>query len=83
MMLKSKIKSKYLNEILDGRKICEFREIEGYELTDENGRTVTFYVTEIDTADEHTRQAIADRYPDVHFRADRPLARIWLGKEIK
>ena len=83
MMLKAKIKPKYLDHILEGKKMCEFREIEGMELTD-GERTVTFDVTEIDLCDEPTRQAIQMRYPDVRLTDKKyPLARIWLGKQIK
>ena len=82
MLLKGKIKPHYLDLILQGKKICEFREIEGMELTD-GERTVTFEVTEIDTCDEPTMRAIQNRYPDVKFNPSRPLARIWLGRKIK
>lgn len=81
VMLKAKIHKHYLDQILQKKKVCEFREVEGITFTD-GERTATFEVTEIDTADEPTKQAIYDRYPDVPW-TDKPLARIWLGKQVR
>ena len=81
MWLKGKILPHYLDLCLKGTKQCDFREIEGYELTD-GKRTVRFAVTELDCPDEATVTEIYRRYPDVPW-TKKLLVRIWLGKQIK
>jgi len=78
MMLRAKIKPKYLDLALEGKKQVECREIEGIELSD-GKRTVTFAVTEIDSPDDATRHELYRRYPDVPWTRGL-MVRIWLGK---
>ena len=50
MDIHAKIKSKYLDKLISGEKIIEYRQIDSFTLRDENGRTEIFEIMNIDTA---------------------------------
>lgn len=82
MQLKGKIKNHYFQMLLDGKKQCDFRELESMVFESDDGRTATFEITEVDSPDELTKSEIYRRYPDVPWTKGL-LVRIWLGKQIK
>ena len=80
MKLRARIRAKYLDEIIAGKKTCEYRQIESMELTDEKGRVKTFIVNNITYASlDDVRYA----YPDVPWVEDEPVYKIGLGEEVK
>lgn len=82
MKLRAKIKSKYLDDILDGVKRNEFRQFESITLTDENGRCVEVEINLIEwLGNKQARRIIAD-HPDVDWDDGKPVYRIELGEQL-
>jgi len=78
MILRCKIKPKYLNDILEGRKSIEYREIEAIEFDDGN-RKIAFNVKNIDNLID--TDFLKKNYPDVKW-GDKLKIRIFLGNVI-
>jgi len=78
MMLKCKILPKYLDEILQGRKQIEYREIEGIEFND-GTRKVVVNIKNIDNLIDN--DFLIDNYPDIKW-GDKLKIRIFLGSVI-
>lgn len=71
MMLRARIKAKYLDRILKGEKKSEYRQIEGIELTDENGRVAVFGVRTISSYGRNKSEEIKAKFPDVPWSEGR------------
>ena len=84
MKLKAKINSRYLDLILSGEKVNEFREFESIEFTDESGRSAEFNINSVHMIDSSA--SLADRirniYSDVPWTG-KHIFRIGLGDKIK
>ena len=85
MWLKAKIKSKYLDEILSGRKRVEYRQVEGLELSD-GKRIVKCKVIRLNIYNCGTKSYLLQvmdlqsKYPDVEWNEELPILVIYLGK---
>lgn len=79
MILRCKIYPKYLNDILEGKKSIEYREIEGIEFDDGN-RKIKFNVKNIDNLID--TDFLKKNFPDVKW-SDKLKLRIFLGELIK
>lgn len=76
MMLKAKIKPKYLDEIIKGKKQFEYREIEGMEFDDGNRKAI-FEVIDVD--DKIDDNFLETHFPDIKW-GNKPKIRILIGK---
>lgn len=81
MKLKAKIFPKHLDEILNGKKNMEYREIESIVLTD-GKRTVEFPIRRILNPDISMGDYIMGHYNDVKWKG-KPMIAIELDTEKK
>lgn len=81
MMLRCKILPKYLDDILNGRKDIEYREIEGIEFND-GTRTVVLNVLDIEVLDDEKAEFLSDNFPDVKW-GKKMKVKIILGNKVK
>jgi len=79
MILRCKIYPKYLDEILEGKKNIEYREIEGIEFDDGN-RKIMFNVKNIDNFADI--DFLKKNFPDVKW-GDKLKLRIFLDGVIR
>ena len=70
MRLQAKIKKTYLDEILAGRKLREYRQIEGFYLVDENERVVKVDVINIRMVAGDWETYMKKKNPDVTFKTE-------------
>jgi uncharacterized protein with HEPN domain len=73
MRLEAKIKSNYLNDILDGSKTMEFRQFDGSDtliLTDETGRKVKCQIESVMEAGAAFEKTIRENHQDVKWKND-------------
>ena len=76
MKLAARIKSKYLTEIMQGRKTLEYRQFDGsdkMELTDERGRHIEVDITGIFQAPPTMEASIKSGHKDVKWVDDTPI----------
>ena len=85
MMLKAKIKREYMDQIVNGEKTTEYRQIEGLLLSDGN-RTLKVRVRNIHMLNIAEQMRIMQRYPDVKwskhqgiFAFDIEPEALWIG----
>jgi hypothetical protein len=86
MKLAAKINSKYLDEILAGKKTMEFRQFDGkdtMELTDENGRTETVRIERASEAGEEFERTIKSNYRNLKWLKDEPIIVFHVRKDEK
>lgn len=81
MKLRCKIYPKYLDEILNGMKTMEYREIESIEF-DDGKRKVLMEVIKVFDTGITNEEKIRKRYPDVPWK-NKPMICIELGKILK
>ena len=86
MIIRAKIRPRYLDEIVEGKKTMEFRQIEDFILTD-GRRTVHTAVLNIENAGALKREIMA-KYPSIPWDPERPIFLFdirplvyWNGKE--
>lgn len=75
MILKAKIKRKYLDKILSGQKTMEFRQFgngDMMEVTDEFGKTTMLSIEGADVANDEFEQAIRVNNRDIAW-SDEPI----------
>lgn len=70
MELRAKIKRAYLDEILAGRKLREYRQIEGFYLVDEDERVVKVDVVNVRMVAGDWESYMKKKYPDVTFKTE-------------
>ena len=75
----AKIFSKHLDKIISGEKMFDFRQMEDITFTDENGRSVTMEIKEIDLDFEEVAREL---YPDVPWEDDLPIYIFRLGRRL-
>ena len=76
MKLSAKINSKYLDDILSGKKKMEFRQFDGtdkMEVTDENGRTVTLKILSCHEASTELEGAVRREHSDIAWKESEPI----------
>ena len=83
MKLQAKIKSEYLDQILAGKKWCEYRQFETITLTDENGRSATFDIAFVDRISTGLSITVRNVHPDVPWLKDKRIYRIALGEKVE
>ena len=83
MKLHAKIKSQFLDQILAGKKWCEYRQFETMTLTDENGRSVSFDVSFVDCLSFSADGAVRDAFPDIQWLGGKRIHRIALGEKVE
>lgn len=81
MILKAKIKSNYMQQIIEGKKRIEYRQIGNdgdiFEMTDENGRTMSCYITDAEQCTKKEEKAIKQTHRDVEW-SDKPILKLTL-----
>lgn len=83
MKLRCKIRQKYMEEILKGRKVYEYRQIESIVLEDAHGREYEFEVKDIKILSRRNIEALKLNFPDIEWKDDLITIRIRLGKRLK
>jgi hypothetical protein len=83
MRLSAKIKSNYLDDVLSGKKKCEFRQLEDFELVDENGRVAAFKIERINTLSDGQIHALKRKHKEIPWSKDTPIIRIDLGERLR
>jgi hypothetical protein len=81
MILKAKIKSNYMQQIIEGKKRIEYRQIGNgdiFEMTDENGRTMSCYITDAESCTKKEENAIKQTHRDVEW-SDKPILKLVLA----
>ena len=76
MQLKAKINSKYLNEILSGRKDVEYRQfgnVDEMVLTDERGRSITMVITGMEQLVMGLGESVMAKHTDVNWDKEKPI----------
>ena len=76
MLLKAKIKAKYLDAIIAGEKTMEFRQFTGNDtmvVTDENGREVELKIKSIHEASDEMASAIKRGNSDIAWSEVEPI----------
>lgn len=82
MKLHAKIKSKYLDQLLSGEKVYEYRQFESLTLTDENGRSEEFQVGYVGIVESNQHlQSIKDEYRDVNWIEEAHIIEMKLWKK--
>lgn len=90
MKLTCKITPKYMQQILDGKKNIEYRQVESiifkcgedkkyeFEVSD-----ISVYPKEKDLPYPNVTRQLRKRYPDIDWRDDLQTFAIFLGKRVK
>ena len=76
MLLKAKIKAKYLDAIIEGKKTMEFRQFTGDDkmvVTDENGREVELKINSVHEASDEMASAIRRENADISWNEVEPI----------
>ena len=76
MLLKAKIKAKYLDAIIEGKKTMEFRQFTGDDkmvVTDENGREVELKINSVHEASDEMASAIRRENSDIRWNEVEPI----------
>lgn len=83
MKLRAKIKAKYLDDILSGKKVVEYRQFESMVLTDETGRTSEFKILHMGVLSKTNEDVIRKEYSDIPWSPTLWIWGIHLGDEIE
>lgn len=81
MILKVKIRSNYLQQIIEGKKRMEYRQFGNndiLEMTDEKGRTCSCYITDAAPCTEKEEEAVKQLHKDVEW-SDKPIMKFVLS----
>ena len=83
MNLKAKCQSQFLDQILDGDKTAEFRNLEDFVLTDEDGRVVKAQIEDVvkQTPEEASKTMQAN--PSVQFLVGQSIYKISIKNPIE
>ena len=76
MMIKAKINSKYLTQILEGKKTMEFRQFLGNDymmLIDETGRSARVAIEGVSEASPQLEATVMSNYKELNWDATEPI----------